>query len=208
MNAGDRKVLCGEARRQPLSRRPRFSSAIRPRRGRLPARVRPRPPRSEDRRQGLRPRSARRCACRVLPCLLPAAVRILDPQLCASMFHNGAWFCGIGGAAPESSGAAQPRVPWCCVLGRRAGGARIGGFTGLSRRERSASSACFSASSRAARRFSWFVGCRPEIGRGRRRGPLRSLCEARSLLRSEAKLAPVRCRRNADARTEDGAESL
>jgi len=35
----------------------------------------------------------------VLPCLLPAAVRILDPQLCASMFHNGAWFCGIGGAA-------------------------------------------------------------------------------------------------------------
>jgi len=35
----------------------------------------------------------------VLPCLLPAAVRALDPELCASMFHNGAWFCGIGGAA-------------------------------------------------------------------------------------------------------------
>ena len=35
----------------------------------------------------------------VLPCLLPAAVRALDPELCATMFHNGAWFCGIGGAA-------------------------------------------------------------------------------------------------------------
>ncbi|HEY6929040.1 MAG TPA: hypothetical protein VJA66_05125, partial [Thermoanaerobaculia bacterium] len=35
----------------------------------------------------------------VLPCLLPTAIRAWNPELCASMFHNGAWFCGIGGAA-------------------------------------------------------------------------------------------------------------
>ena len=35
----------------------------------------------------------------VLPCLLPAAVRAWNPDLCAWMFQNGAWFCGIGGAA-------------------------------------------------------------------------------------------------------------
>ena len=34
----------------------------------------------------------------VLPCLLPTAIRAWNPELCASMFQNGAWFCGIGGA--------------------------------------------------------------------------------------------------------------
>jgi hypothetical protein len=35
----------------------------------------------------------------VLPCLLPAALRAWNPDLCASMFHNGLWFCGLAGAA-------------------------------------------------------------------------------------------------------------
>src|SRR5262249_9557978 len=35
----------------------------------------------------------------VLPCLLPTAVRAWNPDLCAWMFQNGVWFCGLGGAA-------------------------------------------------------------------------------------------------------------
>jgi hypothetical protein len=35
----------------------------------------------------------------ILPCLLPAAVRAFDPDLCVLLFARGAWICGIGGLA-------------------------------------------------------------------------------------------------------------
>jgi hypothetical protein len=35
----------------------------------------------------------------LLPCLVPSAVRAWDPDLCAWMFQNGVWVCGLGGAA-------------------------------------------------------------------------------------------------------------
>jgi hypothetical protein len=35
----------------------------------------------------------------ILPCLLPAAVRLFDPQLCILVSAQGPWLCGIGGAA-------------------------------------------------------------------------------------------------------------
>src|SRR5262249_24634225 len=35
----------------------------------------------------------------VLPCLLPTAVRAWNTDLCAWMFQNGVWFCGLGGGA-------------------------------------------------------------------------------------------------------------
>jgi hypothetical protein len=35
----------------------------------------------------------------ILPCLLPASIRAIDPQLCMLLVSNGLWICGIGGAA-------------------------------------------------------------------------------------------------------------
>jgi len=35
----------------------------------------------------------------VLPCLLPVAIRTLDPELCVLLSSRGPWICGIGGAA-------------------------------------------------------------------------------------------------------------
>jgi hypothetical protein len=35
----------------------------------------------------------------ILPCLLPAGIRAIDPELCTMLFSNGLWICGIGGAA-------------------------------------------------------------------------------------------------------------
>ena len=35
----------------------------------------------------------------VLPCLLPAAVRAFDPELCLRLSGNGLWLCALGGAA-------------------------------------------------------------------------------------------------------------
>lgn len=35
----------------------------------------------------------------ILPCLLPAAVRLLDPALCVLLSERGPWLCGVGGAA-------------------------------------------------------------------------------------------------------------
>ncbi len=35
----------------------------------------------------------------VLPCLLPAAVRAFDPDLCVLLSSRGPWLCGIGGVA-------------------------------------------------------------------------------------------------------------
>lgn len=35
----------------------------------------------------------------ILPCLLPAAIRLFDPSLCVLLSERGPWICGIGGAA-------------------------------------------------------------------------------------------------------------
>ena len=35
----------------------------------------------------------------VLPCLLPAVLRIVSPDLCDTLFARGPWLCGIDGAA-------------------------------------------------------------------------------------------------------------
>jgi len=35
----------------------------------------------------------------IAPCLLPAAVRLFDPDLCATIFAHGPWLCGAGGVA-------------------------------------------------------------------------------------------------------------
>jgi hypothetical protein len=35
----------------------------------------------------------------ILPCLLPAAISAFDRDLCVLVSANGAWICGIGGAA-------------------------------------------------------------------------------------------------------------
>jgi hypothetical protein len=51
--------------------------------------------RGEDYEQGARAGAL----AGVLPCLLPAVVRVFNPDLCAVMFQRGAWFCALGGAA-------------------------------------------------------------------------------------------------------------
>jgi len=35
----------------------------------------------------------------ILPCLLPAAVRLLDPELCLLLSSRGPWLCAAGGVA-------------------------------------------------------------------------------------------------------------
>ncbi len=35
----------------------------------------------------------------ILPCLLPAALRVIDPTLCVMLSSRGPWICGIGGVA-------------------------------------------------------------------------------------------------------------
>ena len=35
----------------------------------------------------------------ILPCLLPAAIRVFDPTLCVLLSRQGPWLCGIGGVA-------------------------------------------------------------------------------------------------------------
>jgi hypothetical protein len=35
----------------------------------------------------------------ILPCLLPAAIRLVDPSFCVLLSAQGPWICGIGGAA-------------------------------------------------------------------------------------------------------------
>lgn len=38
-------------------------------------------------------------AAGILPCLLPAGLRAIDPELCMMLFSNGLEICGIGGVA-------------------------------------------------------------------------------------------------------------
>jgi len=38
-------------------------------------------------------------AAGILPCLLPAALRAIDPTLCVMLSERGPWICGIGGVA-------------------------------------------------------------------------------------------------------------
>jgi len=77
----------------------------------------------------------------ILPCLLPAAVRILDPSLCVLLSARGPWLCGIGGAAAG------------IVLGLRgrAHGRARGGYGSLP----------FWASAVAALAFPASLGCMP-----------------------------------------------
>ncbi|MEP6995199.1 MAG: hypothetical protein ABI968_11805 [Acidobacteriota bacterium] len=35
----------------------------------------------------------------ILPCLLPAAIQVIDPGLCVLLSERGPWICGIGGVA-------------------------------------------------------------------------------------------------------------
>jgi hypothetical protein len=35
----------------------------------------------------------------ILPCLLPAALRAIDPDLCAMLSSRGSWICALGGVA-------------------------------------------------------------------------------------------------------------
>lgn len=35
----------------------------------------------------------------LLPCLLPAVLRVLDPDLCDTLFARGPWLCALGGIA-------------------------------------------------------------------------------------------------------------
>ena len=35
----------------------------------------------------------------ILPCLLPAALRVIDPTVCVMLSSRGPWICGIGGIA-------------------------------------------------------------------------------------------------------------
>lgn len=35
----------------------------------------------------------------ILPCLLPAALRVIDPSLCVMLSSRGPWICGLGGLA-------------------------------------------------------------------------------------------------------------
>lgn len=75
----------------------------------------------------------------ILPCLLPAAIRVLDPSLCALLSERGPWLCGIGGVAAG------------VILGIR--GRRAGGWT-------------FWACALAALAFPASLGCLPAGGVG------------------------------------------
>jgi hypothetical protein len=57
-------------------------------------------------------------AAGILPCLLPAALRVLDPSWCDLLFARGPWLCAIGGVAAG------------VVLGVRSRTARRGAFWG------------------------------------------------------------------------------
>jgi hypothetical protein len=56
----------------------------------------------------------------VLPCLLPAAIGALNPQVCMLMSSRGGWICGIGGvAAGFCSRPSRPGIGRAAVLGKR-----------------------------------------------------------------------------------------
>jgi hypothetical protein len=81
----------------------------------------------------------------ILPCLLPAAIGILDPKLCALISAQGPWLCGLGGAAAgivlglRGRRAGQDRLPyWSSAVVALAFPASLGclpagaiGFVGL-----------------------------------------------------------------------------
>lgn len=86
--------------------------------------------RGEDYEQGTRSGAI----AGILPCLLPAAIRLFDPSLCVLLSERGPWICGIGGAAAAL---------FLGLRGRRAGGA------------------VFWASAAAAMAFPASLGCMP-----------------------------------------------
>ena len=79
----------------------------------------------------------------ILPCLLPAALRALDPDLCVLLSSRGPWICAIGGVAAgvilglRSRGAEGLRF-WSSALATLAFAGAVGcipvgriGFLGL-----------------------------------------------------------------------------
>ena len=78
----------------------------------------------------------------ILPCLLPAALRVIDPTLCVMLSDRGPWICGIGGVAAGivlgSSGRSRGATFWVAALAALAFPACLGclpagefGFVGL-----------------------------------------------------------------------------
>jgi hypothetical protein len=76
----------------------------------------------------------------ILPCLLPSALRAIDPDLCIMLSSHGPWICGIGGVAAGVvlglRGRASGGLPfWSMALAALALPATLGcipaGATGL-----------------------------------------------------------------------------